>query len=146
CSMCFICVAVAQATFTKTEVMVPARDHVKLHTVIFKPKEVTGPLPFILERTPYGAPSDERAVLARYGHLAADGYFFVHQDIRGRFKSGGQFVMQRPVRDKRDPKAIDESTDAFDTIEWLMKNVSGHNGRVGMVGISYGGWLTTMAL
>ena len=79
--------------------------------------------------------------------MIADGYIFVFQDIRGRFKSEGQFVMQRdPCATKTDPKAIDESTDTYDTIDWLLKNVPHNNGRVGMLGISYGGWLTTMAL
>jgi putative CocE/NonD family hydrolase len=78
--------------------------------------------------------------------LAADGYIFVFQDIRGRFKSEGQFVMSRPPREKADPRAIDESTDTYDTIEWLIKNVPNNNGRVGMLGISYGGWLTAMGM
>lgn len=136
----------AQEVFTKSDAMIPMRDGIKLHTVIFKPSDATEPLPIILERTPYGVPSDEKAVRARYAHLAADGYIFAFQDIRGRFTSEGVFVMQRPVRDRKNPKAIDESTDTYDTIEWLLKNVRGHNGCVGMLGISYGGWLTTMAL
>jgi uncharacterized protein len=145
----FLCAAAcAQDTslFTKTDAMVPTRDGVKLHTVIFAPHEARESLPILLERTPYGAMDDENALRNRYAHLIADGYIFAFQDIRGRFKSEGQFVMQRPVRDRRDPKAIDESTDTYDTIEWLLHNVKGHNGRVGMLGISYGGWLTTMAL
>ncbi len=132
--------------FEKTDLMIPMRDGVKLHTVVFKPKASGDPLPIILERTPYGARGDERNVLAAYGHLISDGYIFAFQDIRGRFRSEGKFVMQRPVRPKGDPGAIDEGTDAWDTIDWLLKNVSGHNGRVGILGISYGGWLTTMAL
>jgi len=78
--------------------------------------------------------------------LADDGYIFVFQDIRGKFKSEGEFVMIRPPRDPDKPKAIDEGTDAFDSIDWLIKNVPGHNGRVGMGGVSYDGWLTVMAL
>jgi hypothetical protein len=81
-----------------------------------------------------------------YVELVQEGYIFVFQDIRGRFKSEGTFLMQRPPRDRRDPRAIDESTDAFDTVDWLIKNVAGHNGRVGLMGISYGGWLTAMAM
>lgn len=133
-------------TFTKSEVMVPTRDGVKLHTVIFKPDAAGQPLPIIFERTPYGVPGDERALRSRYSHLIADGYIFVFQDIRGRFKSEGAFVMQRPPRDRSDARAVDESSDAYDTVDWIVKNVTGHNGRVGMLGISYGGWLTTMAL
>ena len=144
----FVSFAFAQdaSQFTKRDVMIPTRDGVKLHTVIFTPKSAAGSLPILLERTPYGARSTEKALLSAYQHLAADGYIFAFQDIRGRFTSEGQFVMQRQVRDKTDPKAIDEGTDTYDTIGWLLKNVPGNNGRVGMLGISYGGWLTTMAL
>jgi putative CocE/NonD family hydrolase len=140
--------AVAQDTslFNKREVMIPARDGIKLHTVIFTPKDAKAPLPILFERTPYGARSTERAFVNAYSDLVADGYIFAFQDIRGRFTSEGQFVMQRPPRDKSDPKAVDESTDAYDSVEWLIHNVDGNNGRVGMLGISYGGWLTTMAL
>ncbi len=132
--------------FIKTEVMIPVRDGIKLHTVIFRPRASTEPLPILLERTPYGARSDERSVLSSYGHLIDDGYIFAFQDIRGRFKSEGEFVMQRPPRPRDNPKAVDESTDTYDTIEWLLENTQGHNGRVGMLGISYGGWLVTMGL
>ncbi len=132
--------------FEKREVMIATRDGVKLHTVLFTPREASSPLPILLERTPYGASDQEKSLLARYPHLVADGYIFAFQDIRGRFKSEGQFVMQRPPRDGKDPKSIDEGTDAYDTIEWMIHNVSGNNGRVGILGISYGGWLTTMAL
>src|SRR5215831_6558717 len=132
--------------FVKSDLMVPMRDGVRLHTLVFTPKDSKEKLPILFERTPYGARSTERALLNAYQHLASDGYIFAFQDIRGRFKSEGEFVMQRPPRDRRDAKAIDESTDAYDTIEWMLKNVSGNNGRVGILGISYGGWLTTMAL
>ncbi len=133
--------------FTITEAMVPMRDGVKLHTVVFTPKNASTPLPFLFMRTPYQAPETPRPLAAEtYRELVAEGYIFVFQDIRGRFKSEGAFVMQRPPRDKRDPRAIDESTDAYDTIAWLVANVRGHNGRVGMMGISYDGWLTAMAM
>jgi putative CocE/NonD family hydrolase len=133
--------------FTVTRVMVPMRDGVKLHTVIFTPKQATSPLPFLLMRTPYGAPSSPLPLASEsYKELVEEGYIFVLQDIRGRYQSEGRFVMQRPPRDKSDPRAIDESTDAYDTVEWLLKNVPGNNGRVGMMGISYGGWLTAMAM
>jgi putative CocE/NonD family hydrolase len=78
--------------------------------------------------------------------LAEEGYIFAFQDIRGRFKSEGRFVMLRPPRDKADPRAVDEASDTSDTIAWLLKNVPGNNGRVGMLGVSYGGWLTVMAM
>jgi putative CocE/NonD family hydrolase len=133
--------------FAKTEAMVPMRDGVRLNTAVYVPKKKTGPLPFLLLRTPYGIEEGARRSFPQYlKDLEDDGYLFVFQDIRGRFKSEGKFVMNRPPRDRADSKAIDESTDAYDTIAWLLKNVSGHNGRVGMLGISYGGWLTTMAM
>jgi len=132
--------------FDKTEVMIPMRDGVKLHTNVFVPRGFATNLPIIMIRTPYGIEGGERAFNGAYAELARDGYIFVHQDIRGRFKSEGQFVMLRKMRDKKDPKAIDESTDTYDTIEWLLKNVPKNNGRVGMMGVSYPGWLTVVAM
>jgi len=126
---------------------IPMRDGVKLHTAIFTPKKAQAPLPFLLMRTPYGAPSSPLPLAFEpYKELVEEGYIFVFQDIRGRYQSEGRFVMQRPPRDRSDPRAIDESTDAYDTVEWLLKNVPGNNGRVGLAGISYGGWLTAMAM
>jgi putative CocE/NonD family hydrolase len=122
------------------------RDGVRLHTLIFTPKGTTGDLPIIFTRTPYGIANAERTLGASYAELAADGYVFVFQDIRGRFGSEGQFVMLRPMRDKSAPRAVDESSDTYDTIEWLLKNVPRNNGRVGMLGVSYPGWLTVMAM
>ena len=144
--------------YDKTEVMIPMRDGVRLHTMILRPRAMTEPLPFIMLRTPYGIAGGERSL--RGNLLAREGYIFAFQDIRGRYQSEGQFVMMRPMRDKRDSKAsggapagggaqavpIDESTDAYDTIEWLLKNVPGNNGRVGMKGVSYPGWTTVMAM
>ena len=132
--------------FEKTETMIAMRDGVRLHTNVFVPKGFAGNLPIIMVRTPYGIDGGERSLAGAYAELARDGYIFVHQDIRGRYKSDGQFVMLRKMRDKRDPKAIDESTDAYDTIEWLLKNVPRNNGRVGMMGVSYPGWLTVVAM
>jgi len=133
-------------------VMIPMRDGVKLNTHIFAPKAQTTPLPMILERTPYQAQSGQGWAQGRFKELAADGYIFVFQDIRGRFKSEGQFVMQRaPIsaapenQGKNNPKIVDEVTDAYDTIEWLTKNVPNNNGRVGITGISYPGWTAMMA-
>jgi hypothetical protein len=136
------------SAFTKTEVMVPMRDGVKLFTKIFTPKESAAPLPFMFVRTPYGiGGSSSPAIEAGYGFLVKNGYIFVFQDIRGKFKSEGTFEMQRPPRrDRNDPKAIDESTDAYDTVDWLVKNVPNNNGRVGITGVSYPGWLTIMAM
>ncbi len=135
--------------FRKIDAMIPMRDCVRLHTEIYVPNASKEPLPLLITRTPYGVRDDEKAyafALRGYSELIPDGYIFVFQDIRGRYKSEGQFVMQRPVRDQGDPKAIDEGTDTYDTIDWLLKNVPGHNGRAGVLGISYGGWLTAMAM
>jgi len=137
----------AAPEFTISQAMVPMRDGVKLHTVVFTPKAVAVPLPILLMRTPYQAPESTRPLAAvPYRELVAEGYIFVFQDIRGRFKSEGTFVMQRPPHDKRDPRGIDEGTDAYDTVAWLVANVRGHNGRVGLMGISYDGWLAAMAM
>lgn len=136
--------------FNKAEVMAPMRDGVRLNTEIYAPKKVTEKLAFVFTRTPYGLGHDAKgyapSLATSYKELADDGYIFVFQDIRGRFKSEGQFVMLRPPRDKRDANAIDESTDTYDTIEWLLKNVPNNSARVGVLGVSYGGWLTVMAM
>src|SRR5256885_9177666 len=135
--------------FDKTEVMIAARDGVKLHTEIYAPKNAREALPIVLERTPYGINDDEKGYsrkLGRYVEMIPDDYIFVFQDIRGRYGSAGTFMMNRPVRDAKNAKAIDEGTDTYDTIDWLVKNVPRNNGRVGLLGISYGGWLTVMGM
>jgi uncharacterized protein len=135
--------------FEKREAMIPMRDGVKLHTEIYTPKGAKEALPIFLERTPYGISAQDKGYspkLYSYAHMFADGYVFVFQDIRGRFASEGQFVMNRPVHDPADAKGVDESTDTYDTIDWLVKNVPNNNGRVGIAGISYGGFLAAMAL
>jgi len=139
--------APATPAFDKTEVMIPMRDGVRLHTLIYAPHGMTGDLPILMSRTPYGIDGIGDALGSpSLAHLVHDGYIWVFQDIRGRFGSEGQFVMLRPMRNKKDPAAIDESTDAYDTIDWLIKHVPHNNGRVGMLGTSYPGWLTVMAM
>ncbi len=133
--------------FTRTEAMVAMRDGTKLFTIVLAPKDSSEPLPMLFLRTPYGIEDRSTRWLQSYlRDLDDEGYIFVFQDIRGRFKSEGTFVMSRSPRDRANPKAIDESTDAYDSIDWLLKNAPKNNGRVGMLGISYGGWLTAMAL
>ena len=135
--------------YVKTNAMIVMRDGVRLNTDIYAPRDQQGPLPMLFRRTPYGIDGAARAFDVPYKELADEGYIFVFQDIRGRFKSEGQFVMQRPARSpaqRKEPKAIDEATDAYDTIDWLVKNVPNNNGRVGMLGVSYDGWTTAMAL
>jgi len=132
--------------YQRTEVMIPMRDGVKLHAVILKPADITAPLPFLMQRTPYGVDGTTNASLfGSRPELARAGYIVVAEDIRGRFKSEGQFVMMRPLADHHDHAPIDESTDTCDTIDWLLKNISGNNGRVGVVGTSYPGFLAMMA-
>ncbi|HVF23852.1 MAG TPA: CocE/NonD family hydrolase [Pyrinomonadaceae bacterium] len=131
--------------FDAKEAMIPMRDGVKLYTQIYVPRVSSEPLPFLLLRTPYGTGRlDSSRIANSMTELTADGYIIVVQDIRGRFKSEGQFVMLRQPRESKEAKAIDESTDAYDTIEWLLKNVPKNNGRAGMAGTSYGAWLTVM--
>ncbi|GAB4024188.1 CocE/NonD family hydrolase [Spirosoma koreense] len=133
------------SAYERQEVLIPMRDGVRLNTVIYSRKTSTEPLPFLLTRTPYGvSETDSPDRIAYVKDLADDGYIFVYQDIRGRYKSEGTFEMQRFSRDKKDPKAIDESTDTYDTIEWLLAHVPNNNKKVGMYGISYAGWTTVM--
>lgn len=138
--------------YVRSEAMVPVRDGVKLYVVILRPKgsEATGaPLPILLDRTPYGAGGSNDGVNAGKPELAASGYIFVYGDIRGRYKSEGQFVMNPPVvhqlGDHTDPKLVDESSDCYDTVAWLVKNLPNNNGRVGVMGVSYPGFLAMMA-
>jgi putative CocE/NonD family hydrolase len=132
--------------YKRTEVMIPMRDGVKLHAVIMKPADIATPLPFLIQRTPYGVDGTSRATFSyNRPEMARDGYIYVAQDIRGRHKSEGKFIMSRPLADHRNPKAIDESTDAYDTVAWLLKNVEGNNGRAGFIGTSYPGFLAMMA-
>src|SRR5580704_9048699 len=134
------------AIFTYQEVMVLVRDGVHLQTVILTPLNQTKPLPILMERTPYGVPDAAPAnVPGRWQDLYADGYVFVFQNLRGRFKSEGTFLLSSKV-DLNDPKAVNETTDAYDTIDWLVKNVPNNNGKVGMMGVSYDGLTAAMTL
>jgi putative CocE/NonD family hydrolase len=132
--------------YSRQEVMIPMRDGLKLHTVIYTPKDQHEKLPFLLLRTPYGVngyQSPERSDYTK--DMAADGYIFVFQDIRGRYLSDGVFKMQRFSRDKSDPKAIDEASDTYDSIDWLLKTIPENNGKAGIYGVSYCGWTAIIA-
>jgi len=132
--------------YQRSEVVIPMRDGIRLHAVILKPADIAIPLPILMQRTPYGVDGTTRAsFFAQRPELARDGYIYVAEDIRGRYKSQGKFVMSRPMADHKDPKAIDESTDTYDTVDWLIKNVQRNNGCVGVVGTSYPGFLATAA-
>jgi uncharacterized protein len=156
-------VAEAQSTAAKTEsvwraqeVMIPMRDGVHLQTVIIRRRGQTGPLPILLERTPYGIPTqqelDEAAAKSgadwtpdSWKELAADGYIFVFQNLRGRFRSEGTFELTSRY-DANNPKQANETNDAYDTIDWLVKNVPDNNGKVGIYGVSYVGLTAGLTL
>jgi putative CocE/NonD family hydrolase len=135
-----------EPVFKFEEVMIPMRDGVHLQTIILTPLNASGPLPILIQRTPYGIPGkapDE--VSPSMKELMEDGYIFVEQNLRGRFKSEGDFAMSSWV-DLKDPKATNETTDAYDTIEWLLKNVPNNNGKVGVYGVSYLGLTTGLTM
>jgi hypothetical protein len=136
--------------YKKTVAMIPMRDGIKLFTVILLPVGATGPSPILFQRTPYSAdipipvPNDSAFTLPGgfpYYNMAKDGYIFVMQDVRGKYKSEGTMQIHQPLVHLRHPGAVDESTDTWDAIDWLIKHVPGNNGKVGITGISYPGWL-----
>jgi uncharacterized protein len=137
--------------YSREQVMIPMRDGVKLHAIVLRPADTREALPFLMQRTPYGVDdSSSDSINGQYTELAESGYIFVMEDIRGRYGSQGQFVMMRPIAAHHDPKSadpsgIDESTDTYDTVAWLVKNVPDNNGRVGVVGVSYPGFLAADA-
>ena len=132
--------------FKLDEVMIPVRDGVRLQTVILTPLDQTGPLPILFRRTPYGVPETPFEQIPPYlKELAQDGYIFVIQNLRGRFKSEGVFNLSSWV-DLKDPKATNETTDAYDSIAWLVKNVPNNNGKVGIFGVSYDGLTSALTL
>lgn len=134
--------------YDKHEYRIPMRDGVRLFTAVYSPKDPLQEYAFLMWRTPYGiAPYDEDEYpdypwyLGPPQDFAEEGYIFVYQDVRGCFMSEGEFVNVRPhIGEKAEPQDIDESTDTYDTIEWLLANIPNHNGRVGMWGISYPGF------
>ncbi|HUC52627.1 MAG TPA: CocE/NonD family hydrolase [Candidatus Cybelea sp.] len=132
--------------FKLQEIMIPVRDGVKLQTVILTPVDQQGPLPILFRRTPYGVPErPPEQMPASMKELAQDGYIFVIQNLRGRFKSEGVFDLTSQV-DLTNPKATNETTDAYDSIAWLVKNVPKNNGKVGIYGVSYDGLTAAMTL
>jgi len=143
--------------YVKRDVMIAMRDGVKLHTVILVPKGATG-APILLTRTPYSATaltshaqsSHLGPILSGYDNplevILEGGYIRVVQDVRGKYGSEGDYVMNRPLRGPQNPTPVDHATDTYDTIDWLVKNIPESNGKVGVLGISYDGFLTLMAL
>ncbi|MEP6946090.1 MAG: CocE/NonD family hydrolase [Acidobacteriota bacterium] len=133
--------------YTKREVMIPVRDGVKLFTSIYEPKDRSQKYPILLNRTPYTVapygPDKFKTSLGPDPLFAKEGYIFVYQDVRGKTMSEGEFQDVRPDIANTDKTKIDESTDTYDTIDWLVKNVDNNNGRVGTYGISYPGFYTS---
>ncbi len=142
-------VAASAQEYVRTEASIPMRDGVKLHAVIFRPagsEKMGDALPFLMQRTPYGVKGyTAEAVTKSKPELAASGYVFVYEDIRGRYESEGTFVMTRPVVAHKSKTDVDETTDTRDTIDWLLKNVPHTSGKVGVLGVSYPGFLAIMA-
>jgi len=132
--------------YSKHEYLIPMRDGVKLFTAVYIPRDDSRKYPIMLHRTPYGvAPYGESNYPSQIGpsdELAAEGFIFAYQDVRGRMMSEGEFVNMRPYKPNKKEldKDIDESTDAYDTIDWLIHNIPNNNGKVGMWGISYPGF------
>ncbi len=149
--------ATAGFDYVRRDVMIPMRDGVRLHTVILVPAGAAG-APILLTRTPYDAtaltshtPSAHLGPMLQGYDNATDvivegGYIRVVQDVRGKYGSEGDYVMNRPMRGPQNPTPVDHATDTFDTIDWLVKNVPETNGKVGILGISYDGFLTLTAL
>jgi uncharacterized protein len=139
-----------KANYTKYEYMIPMRDGVKLFTSVYAPKDDSQTYPIMLIRTPYScAPygADKYPDSLRPGdRYVKAGYIFVNQDVRGRWASEGEYVNVRPHNPSKKDKEIDESSDTFDTVDWLLKNVKGNNGKVGQTGISYPGFYTVAGM
>ena len=140
-----------RAAYTKSEHLVPMRDGMKLFTIVYSPKDQSQTYPFMLHRTPYGSSpyglDNYRRTLGPSPAFAREGFIFVYQDVRGKFRSEGEFVVMRPiVPSPRGARQTDESTDTFDTIDWLVKNVPNNNGRAGQWGISYPGSQTVWGM
>lgn len=137
--------------FTKKEVYITMRDGMRLFTSVYTPKDTSRTYPILMTRTPYNVePDGEDGISSAFmlmPHLLPDGYIVVLQDVRGRFMSEGQFIDVRPyIPEKKSKQEADDNSDTYDTIDWLVKNVKGNNGRVGIYGVSYDGYYSTMAL
>jgi putative CocE/NonD family hydrolase len=139
--------AYIRENYVKSEHRIPMRDGVELHTTVYRPRDDRKAYPFLMNRTPYSCQPYGAQMASRIGpspYMERDGYIFVEQDVRGRWNSGGTYDNMRPHVD--DDSEIDESSDTWDTIEWLLHNIPGNNGRVGITGISYPGFYSAAAL
>jgi uncharacterized protein len=140
-----------KAHYTKYEFRVAMRDGKRLFTSVYVPKDLSQKYPIMLSRTPYNVapygPDAYKTALGPSEKFAREGFIFVYQDVRGRYMSEGEFVNMRPqIASKRGPQDVDESSDTYDTIDWLVKNVGDNNGKVGMWGISYPGFYTAAGI
>jgi len=142
--------AYIEANYSKSEHVIPMRDGVKLFTQVYTPKDVTVDYPIIIKRSPYGNQPYGEGLRLRLGpswHFVKEKYIFVFQDVRGRYMSEGEFANMRPViPNKRSQNDIDEASDTYDTIEWLINHVPHNNGKVGVQGVSYLGFYAAMSL
>lgn len=147
----FTACAQGKDEYTKLEKMIPMRDGVKLYTAVYIPKETgTEPYPILMHRTPYSCAPYGDKIPRRFGPgnlFSKEKYIYVYQDVRGRYMSEGKFQEMTPAIDKKKSnKEVDESSDTYDTIEWLLHNVNNNNGKVGIYGISYPGFYATASL
>ena len=141
----------SRLNYKKSEYRIAMRDGVKLFTSVYVPPDTSQKYPILLMRTPYSAgpygPNAYLPVLGPNEAFVQEGYIFVYQDVRGRYMSEGNFKWMTPyVANKKGPSDVDESTDTYDTIEWLLRNIPNNNGRVGQYGISYPGFYTAAEL
>jgi uncharacterized protein len=137
--------------YNKQEVYIPMRDGVKLFTSIYTPKDTSQSYPMLMERTPYGAETGGADLfdfsMTLYYRYVRENYILIFQDVRGRFMSEGQFEDVRPFNaDKKENTDIDEASDTYDAVDWLVKNISHNNGKLGVMGVSYPGFYSTMAI
>ncbi|MEG1199589.1 MAG: CocE/NonD family hydrolase, partial [Algoriella sp.] len=142
--------AYVRNNYEKIEQVIPMRDGTKLFTAIYQPKDKTKQYPVLLNRTPYTvAPYGTDAYKKTLGNFPAEmheGFIFVYQDVRGKWMSEGEFEDVRPINSSKNKKATDESTDTYDTIEWLEKNLKNYTKKAGIYGISYPGFYSTISL
>ena len=152
CFICFTQTLFAQTervtSYKKTSAMIPMRDGIKLFTVLLTPVNTRQSFPILITRTPYGADfpiaDDSTFQLSKNDTLPRlfnGGYIFVYQDVRGKYKSEGKMEIHQPLIHAANKNAVDESTDTYDTVDWLIKNIPNNNGKAGIYGISYPGWL-----
>lgn len=135
--------------YTKAEYQIAMRDGIKLYTVVYSPKDQSKKYPIMMQRTPYSVgpygKENFKTSLGPSTHFVHEGFIFVYQDVRGKYMSEGEFMDVRPINENKKGKDFDESSDTYDAINWIIKNVANNNGKVGVWGISYPGFYSSMA-